>query len=454
MLSGLHDVPNAAPWPASWERFSESIDATWVMAALEATGSASVRRRRLPAEQVIWLVIGMGLLRDRSMADVVDHLGLALSDGSGRAIVAPSAVTQARARLGEAPMRWLFSETARRWGHESASGDRWSGLALYGVDGTKLYAPDTKSNEDAFGRHVGGAGASAFPMVRLVALMALRSRTIVEATVGSFANESEVAMARPLWSQLPDHSLVIVDRGFLAAPVLYPIAATGTERHWLTRANRNTRYDVVVQHADGDALVEMTIDDKHTRKLYPELPTKWRMRAVSYQRAGHERQTLLTSMLDPDKYPAAQLAALYHERWELELMFDDLKTHQLKAEPVLRSRHASGVLQELWGILLAHNLVRREIERIARRAGVPPRRISFTAALLLVCEEWAWASLASAKAGALPKALHNLEAKIRRFILPERRSARSYPRAVKNSRSRYPTKSTVARRGNSSSPTN
>lgn len=446
MLDAIHAVPDAARWPTSWDRFCESIDPKWVTEALEATGKASARRRRLPAEQVVWVVIGMGLLRDRSIAACVDQLGLAVSTREGQPVVAPSAIAQARARLGDEPMKWLFERIARRWGHESASRDRWHGLAVYGVDGTKLAAADTPQNVEEFGRHTGGGGDSAFPLLRVVALMALRSRMLVEVRFGSHSKESEVALARPLWSELPDHSLVIVDRGFFAAPVLVPIAASGTERHWLTRANSNTRYEVVEHLGDGDAIVEMTIDEKYTRKLYPDLPQKWRIRAVRYQRPGHDPQTLLTSMLDPVRYPAAELAALYHERWELELMFDEIKTHQLRAESALRSHHPSGVRQELWGILLAYNLVRREIERIAGRVDLPPKRISFLAALHLICEEWSWASAPSARGGNLGKALVNLEAKIKRFILPERRSDRSFPRAVKIARSRYPSKAAQARR--------
>lgn len=446
MLSGLSELPDAAAWPTSWSRFSESIDASWVASALQATGTATVRRRRLPAEQVIWVVIGMGLMRDRSMASVVDHLALALDDRQGRKVVAPSAVTQARARLGEEPLRWLFRETAKQWGHESASRDRWRGLALYGVDGTKLCAADTPTNDEEFGRHSGSNGPSAFPLVRVVALLALRSRMLVAAEVGSYAKASEVSMARPLWSELPDNSLVIVDRGFLAAPLLWPIAASGTERHWLTRAKQNTRLNTIRELGAGDSIVEMTIDDGDTRSAHPELPRKWQLRAIRYQRNGYEPQTLLTSMLDAEKYPAAELAGVYHERWELEQTFGDLKTKQLRAEQVLRSQHPDGVRQELWGILVAHNLVRREIERIADRAKVPPRRVSFIAALRLICEEWHWATLPSAKAGALPKALANLEEKISRFILPERRTHRSFPRALKVVTAKYPSKASVLRR--------
>lgn len=452
MLSDALHVPEAAHWPASWERFAESIDAKWVTRALEATGKASVRRRRLPAEQVVWLVIGMALMRDRSMAEVVDRLGLALSTHDGQPVVAPSAVSQGRERLGEEPMRWLFDKLGATWGHESASRDRWRELALYGVDGTKFNAADSQSNEEAFGRHGGGNGPSAYPLVRVVALMALRSRMIVSAVIGSYAKESEVALAKSLWPLVPDRSLVLVDRGFLAAPILQSIAREGVERHWMTRANKNSRYEVIRPLGEGDALVELTVEDE-TLRAYPDLSRKWQVRAVRYQRTGHEPQTLFTSLLDADAYPASELAALYHERWEVEMAFDDLKTTQLRAEPVLRSQRAEGVRQELWGILLAYNLVRREIERVAKRAGVPSRQVSFIAALHLICDEWTWATLASAKAGALPKALVRLEEKIKRFILPERRTGRAYPRVVKQTTSRYESKAAHFRRA-AAKPTN
>jgi Transposase DDE domain len=153
-------------------------------------------------------------------------------------------------------------------------------------------------------------------------------------------------------------------------------------------------------------------------------------RAVAYRRRGFKPQTLLTSLLDAEKYPAKELAALYHERWEIELGYDEVKTEMLERREHIRSKKPEGVEQELWGLALAYNLIRLEMLRIAREARLPPKRISFVAAHRLICDEWWW-SCGTQSPGAIPKHLRRLREDIERFVLPPRRSERSYPRAVK-----------------------
>ena len=130
--------------------------------------------------------------------------------------------------------------------------------------------------------------------------------------------------------------------------------------------------------------------------------------------------------------------ALYHERWELELGYDEIKTELLDSEEAIRSRKPTGVQQELWGVFLAYNLVRLEMERVAAAAGVEPTRISFVAALRLSCDEWLWCAIASP--GAIPKHLRNLRTALTSLLLPPRRSDRRFPRAVKIKMSNYPRK--------------
>src|SRR5258708_12592014 len=137
--------------PESFARLLSGIDAGWVAEALEGTGAATVRKRRLPTEQVVWLVLGMAMYRDWSISRVVSHLHLALPGATGRGVV-PSAAVQARARLGDEAMRWLFERCARKWAHRSAEQHRYRGLALYGVDGTTLPVPDPEENPPYFGR--------------------------------------------------------------------------------------------------------------------------------------------------------------------------------------------------------------------------------------------------------------------------------------------------------------
>jgi len=426
-----------APLPEDLDRLRQSITPEWIEEALLATGTATLRRRRLPAEQVIWLVIGMALLRGRSIDEVAASLDIALP-GSRGPTAAPSAIAQARGRVGPEPLAWLFSICAKYWSDASADRHRWRGLALYGVDGTTLRVADSDQNRALFGTASGGPrGQSAYPLVRVVALMVLRSHLLASASFGPYST-GEGTYARQLWRSVPDDSIIIVDRNFFAANVLIPLACDGRNRHWLIRAKKNQRWRVIRRLRRDDFLVEMDVSSR-ARKKDPSLPTTWKVRAIRYQRKGFRPNWLLTSMLDADTFPADEIVVLYHERWELELGYDEIKTELLQREESLRSRSPDRVKQELWGVLLAYNLVRLEMERIADEAGVEPTRISFVAALHLIYDEWLLCA-ATSSPGAIPRHLRNLRASLTRYILPPRRSKRNYPRAVKIKMSNYPRK--------------
>ncbi len=149
-------------------RFRASIDPEWIEEALVATGTATIRRRRLPAEQVIWLVLGMGIMRDQPLTEIVAAMDLALPGKRG-VRVAPSTIVQARERLGDDPIRWLFERTAPTWAHASARRLAWRGLALYGADGTTLRVPDSEENRAHFGSQKGRwDGISGYPLARMV----------------------------------------------------------------------------------------------------------------------------------------------------------------------------------------------------------------------------------------------------------------------------------------------
>jgi hypothetical protein len=150
--------------PEQFEDLRRNIDPEWIEQALHSTGTATIRHRRLPASQVVWLVISMALFRNRSITDVVSKLNLALPGKS--ATVAPSAVAQARDRLGDEPMEWLFIRTADQWAHQSADKHRWRGLALYGLDGSTLRVADSEENGEHFGYSTGHRGHSAYPLMR------------------------------------------------------------------------------------------------------------------------------------------------------------------------------------------------------------------------------------------------------------------------------------------------
>jgi hypothetical protein len=424
--------------PASFDQFSAAIDPQWIADALAATGTASVRRRKLPAEHVVWLVIGMGLFRDRSIAQVVEHLDLVVPRaGSARQFITNAAIVQARDQLGAAPLAALFTQTATTWAYAAAPEERWRGLAVYGLDGTTLRVADTPENVVHFGRppsrHGEGAG---YPQLRLVTLLTLRARLLAAAAFGPYRT-SEGALAREVWAALPEHAVVILDRGFCGYALFHVLGTPDHDRHWIVRARSGPTAltQVILQRfSASDALVELR-PSRATRAQHPDLPPTLRVRTVRVQRRGFRPYWVFTSLLNPTTHPAAELAALYHERWELELAFDELKTHTCERAEALRSKAPTRVEQEVWGLLLGYNLVRLVMGRAAPRAGVPPGRLSYRYALLAVRAFWhaAW----DTSPGTLPRRLEALLDDLARFVLPERRPRR-YPRAVKIKMSNYP----------------
>jgi len=419
--------------PDRFERFCEHLDPEWIEEALLSTGKASMRRRRLPAEQTVWLVLGMGLMRDTPIAEVVDKLELSMPSPNG--VVARSTVSQARKRLGDKPLEWLFLRSARQWAHASADGHRWRGLALYGVDGTSLRVPDSKENREHFGKHSGGPrGESAYPLVRMAALMALRSHLLVAASFGPFGI-GELTYAEDLWQAVPDNALTILDRNFYSASLLLGLSRSGTNRHWLLRAKSNVRGRLLKRLGPGDELVELTVSSS-ARKKDPSLPGTFVARLIHYQRKGFRPGRLLTSLLDAKASPADEIIGLYHERWEIELGYDEIKTELLDRREAIRSQSPTGVAQELWGLLIIYNLIRLEMLRIAQQARVDPLRISFVVSLRYIRDFW-WLNFPTRSPGAIPRRLGDMRARIKRFILPPRRSTRSYPRAVKIKMSNY-----------------
>jgi hypothetical protein len=264
--------------------------------------------------------------------------------------------------------------------------------------------------------------------------MALRSHLLAAADIGPY-REGEHALASALWDSISPDSLTIMDRGFFSAAVLLGITRRGENRQWLLRVKSSTKMRVLKSYGPRDKLVELTVSTGARRKD-PSLPKVFVARAISHQRPDSDgEQRLLTSLIDPVLYPASEIVDLYHERWELELGYDEIKTHMLEREESIRSRTVSGVMQELWGILLAFNLVRLEMTHIAEQARVPPSRISFLTALRWIRDEWLWCAVASP--GSIPAKLKRMREKVAQFVLPPRRSERRYPRVVKIKMSKF-----------------
>jgi hypothetical protein len=414
------------------ERLQQEIPAELIEEALQVTGKASVKKRKLPAELAIWLVIGMALFRDFAIAEVVKQLGLALPDKGGKNSVARSVTSDCRGRLGAEPVKWLFRKCAEIWSRQTQPYSMYRGLKLVGMDGVLFRVADSTENRAHFGAHHNGQAASGYPLCRMVGLFILGSHVIIDAVFGPHTT-SEHVLSKSLWEQVLEKSIVIVDRLFRCSNLLIPLERMGGDRFWLTRAPEKRNWQVVEVLGPGDFIVEVKIYPQQ-RALNPSLPPTWRFRVVEYQRKGFRPSALCTSLLDPKQFPANELADLYHHRWEIELAYDELKTEMLERQETLRSKTPERVAQEIWGLLLAFNLVRVEMTRVAAKANVSPNRISFVGALRLM--QLLWLVSAHSAPGRLPDRLAQMEDDIQSLVLPERRE-RSYPRQVKAQARKY-----------------
>ncbi|THC38071.1 IS4 family transposase [Massilia sp. Mn16-1_5] len=419
--------------PHEFERFASLIDPEWIDEALRQTGTVSLRRRRLPAEHMVWLVIGLALFRNEAIWHIVQQLDLA--NGPVLHPPVPSAAVAARERLGEAPMAWLFKRLAGSWGSRPVPDNGlFHGLRSYAVDGVVWSLPDTPANLEHFGGPSNDHGGGAWPQLRAVCLMDTYTHLIRAASFGDYRT-GELSFAASLMQAVPDASLTIFDRAYFSAAFLLDWQKAGDQKHWLMRAKTPLRHEVVHEFAPGDYLVRMPVSPR-AQKLHPELPSHWQARLIKCKVGGQTRE-FLTSLCDAQRFPARDIAAHYVQRWEIELGFREIKQGMLKKATTLRSKLPELVRQEVWGLLIAYNLLRHEIAQMASELRVPPQRLSFQwLALAITTALYHWPLQTP---GTFPKRLAMLHEQARVYLLPERR-ARSYPRVVKQPRSKFPMK--------------
>lgn len=417
--------------PEGIEKFGASLDAEWIAQALEATGTASIRRRKLPAEQAVWLVLGMSLFTDRSIENVVEHLDLVVP---GVTSLAPSAISKARGRLGPEPMKWLFDKVAGHWSGQGGEAG-FAGLALFAVDGTCMRVQDSDANFEYFGKPGGrgGSGDAGYPQLRLACLVNLGTRMLAAAHFAPFIT-SEHELAKELWQHVPAKSVTILDRGFVDYTNFAAFIDVAQERHLLVRMRENSKPEVLEELADGTLKVRF-VPSSTALAAKPDVAPEILGRVIAYQHPGGQPCRLFTTLMDVDKYKAQELIDLYHQRWEIELAFDELKTHMLDRKECLRCKSPPRVAQELWGLLLTYNLVRREMLLVATAHKLSPARISFMSSLLWIANFWVMAWRTSPTN--VPKHLGEFHSKLKVLFLPERRSERRYPRHVKIKMSNY-----------------
>ena len=349
-----------------------------VRAVLAETRRASIRNRDLPAHVVVYYVIALALYMRCSTREVLRCLleGVQwLLDPSVRVKVAgKSAISQARSRLGAEPLRRLYSDLVRPIADKRTRGAWYRNWRLVSLDGSTLDVADTQENERAYGRPGASRGASAFPKIRFVSLLENGTHVLWAARMGAFATD-ELTLARDVVAALGKGMLCLADRFFPSYDLWRRAAQTGAELLW--RVRRNACLDVERRLADGSYLSRIyasTSDRRHRCNGIVVRVIDYRLDKVP---GSEPLYRLITTILDPRQAPAKELAALYHERWEIETALDELKTHLRGAQIVLRSKRPELVEQEFWGLLMAHFAIRGLMHEAALKADEDPDRLSF-----------------------------------------------------------------------------
>jgi hypothetical protein len=352
-----------------WERVS---------AVVQQTNRTSERIRDLPAEVVTYYVMGLGLFMAVSTREVLRVLveGLQwLGTGQAIKVASKAAISQARTRLGAEPLKQLWEQTAQPLVQEGSVGAFYGGRRLVALDGTTLDVPDTKANADRFGKPGASRGQTAFPQVRMVGLVETGAHAVLAVAMAPYKT-GEHTLAKEVVPKLTADMLCLADRLFASFELWQLAGENGAQLLWRVRANY--RLPVETALPDGSYLSSFyasTVDQRHKTNGV-------RVRVIEYTLENHpEKETyrLMTTLLDPAQAPALELAALYPERWEMEGVFDELKTHLRGGHHVvLRSKTPALVEQEIYGLLLAHRAVRTLMCRAAHGAQLDPDRLSFT----------------------------------------------------------------------------
>lgn len=359
-----------------------------VRQVLEDTGCFDSRRCRLSRELIFWLVLAMGLFTDlpyRQIFKVCRRLW------PGESTPHRSSICLARQRLGVAPLRCLFHRVVRLLTTPQTPGAFYKGWRLMALDGSVYNVPDSPANAAAFGRaSAGPRGDGAFPQVRKLSLVEVGSHAEIAFAVKGIkaAGSAEQRMAPALIRRLQADMLLLWDRGFLGYPLWQRVVTQGCQL--LARVKSNLQLPIHQPLADGSYLSQ----------LYPCVGERSKdrngqvVRVIRYtlndpQRVGHSQEhVLLTTLLDATLYPALELVLLYHERWEIELVFDEQKTHQhgwRATKPAdLRSQTPAGVMQELYALSLGHFVVRSVMAESASRQGLDADRLSFVGCLQIL----------------------------------------------------------------------
>ena len=410
--------------PGHLGELTQLISFEMVDAALEATRSVQSRVRDLPSRVVIYLLLAGCLFPQVGYSGVWNKLTASLGAISGLATPTAGALAQARRRVGVGPVKWLFDLLRGPAALPRGPGTHWRGLLLVAVDGTILTVPDAPAVTQRFVKQAGNHGGTGYPQVRLLALVACGTRTIIDAVFGP-TTDGETTYAPRLMPSLRAGMLLLADRGFAAAGLVNDIAATGAQV--LVRIKNNRRMPVLKRFSDGSYLSHLA--GLSVRVIDCEITvtsTDGTKRTNLYR--------LATTLTDHHQYPADALIIVYHQRWDIETAYLEMKSTILGGR-VLRARTAEGITQEIYALLITYQLLRTCMaEATSTRPGTDPDRAGFTVAWQAACDQVIQA------AGVIADTTIDLAGTIGRHVLaallPTRR-LRISPRIVKRAISKY-----------------
>jgi hypothetical protein len=389
---------------------------------LERTGSAQARVRLLPARVVVYLLLAAALFAEVGYGQVFERLCAGLGPLTPWRPSA-SALRQARRRLGAAPVKALFDLLAGPAPTSARSAARYRDLLVVAIDGTVLSVPDTPANLTVYAKHRCNNGGGGYPQLRLLALVACGTRSVIAAVFGT-ATTGETTWAAQLAGHLKAGMLLLADRNFAAQNLLATLSADGA--HLLVRAKSGRRLPPIARLGDGSTLARM--GTLTVRVVDAEIT----IATSAGKSIGHYR--LVTTLTDPTAYRALDLVRLYHERWEIETCYAELKSTILGGR-VLRAQSPAGIEQEVWALLTAYQALRIAMtDATDTVAGTDPDRASFTLALHAARDQLVQAAGVIADteidlAGAIGQ-------RILAHLMPDRR-ARTKDRIVKRAISKY-----------------